>query len=51
VNAASERSEGRLIVTGAFDISLTEFHIERPSLLLIPENYKLSFTIKQVFNL
>ncbi len=51
VNAAANWTEGKLVVTGAFDISLTEFHVDRPSLLLIPVNDKLSFTIKQVFDL
>ncbi len=51
VNAATEWSDGKLVVTGAFDISLTEFHIDRPSLLLMPVNDTLKFILKQVFNL
>ncbi len=40
-----------LIVNGKFDISLTAFKVDRPSLLLIPVNDTLKFTIKQVFDL
>ncbi len=51
INAVSNWTNSQLIVTGGFDISLTEFHIKRPSLLLIPVNDDLKFTFKQVFNL
>ncbi len=51
LHAFSNWSNNQLIVTGGFDISLTEFHIQRPTLLLIPVNDDLKFTFKQVFNL
>ena len=51
INAATSWSSNKLIVNGGFDISLTEFHIERPSLLLIPVNDNLQFFLTQVFNL
>lgn len=41
----------KLVVTGKFDISLTAFKIQRPSLFLIPINDKCVFTLKEVFNL
>ena len=40
----------RLDVHGAFDISLTEFKVDRPSLLLIPVEDKLSFTLAAAFS-
>jgi polyisoprenoid-binding protein YceI len=51
VNAVTDWSSDKLIVNGSFDISLTEFHVERPSLLLIPVNDTLRFSLKQVFKL
>ncbi|MCL5031576.1 MAG: YceI family protein [Bacteroidetes bacterium] len=51
LHAVSNWTNNQLIVDGGFDISLTEFHIQRPSLLLIPVNDDLKFTFKQVFNL
>ncbi len=36
---------------GGFDVSLTVFHIDRPSLLLIPVEDTLSFFIKAAFRL
>jgi len=39
----------RLDVHGAFDVGLTEFKIDRPSLLLIPVDDKLSFTLAAAF--
>ena len=44
-------SKDKLIVSGSFDISLTAFHVERPSLLLIPVKDTLQFTLSQSFNL
>ena len=41
----------KLDVTGDFDLSLEAFHIERPSLLLIPVEDKLSFSFKAAFRL
>jgi polyisoprenoid-binding protein YceI len=39
-----------LTVAGGFDISLTEFKIERPSLLMIPVQDALSFTFTAAFD-
>ncbi len=39
----------RIDVHGAFDIGLTEFKIDRPSLLMIPVEDKLSFTLAAAF--
>ena len=39
----------KLEVTGQFDLSLTAFKIERPSLLLIPVEDALRFTFAVVF--
>ncbi len=44
-------SNNKLVVSGNFDISLTAFHVERPSLLLIPVKDTLQFTLSQSFNL
>lgn len=41
----------KLTVTGNFIISLTEFKIERPSLLMIPVKDELRFSFIEVFNL
>ena len=51
VSAFPKWSKDKLVVDGNFDISLTAFHIERPSLLLIPVKDALKFTLSQVFNL
>jgi polyisoprenoid-binding protein YceI len=40
----------RLDVHGAFDIGLTEFKIDRPSLLMIPVEDKLNFTLAAAFS-
>ncbi len=50
IAGASKWSEKRLIVTGEFEISLTAFNVERPSLLLIPVKDNLRFSFTQVFN-
>jgi polyisoprenoid-binding protein YceI len=42
-------SEHRVLVEGAFDISLEAFHVERPSLLLIPVEDTLRFTFTAAF--
>ncbi len=42
-------SAGRLEVDGGFDVSLTAFNIERPSLLLIPVEDRLAFSFRAVF--
>ena len=41
----------QLEVDGTFNIRLTEFKIERPSLLFIPVDDTLKFTLRQVFDL
>jgi polyisoprenoid-binding protein YceI len=51
INAVPHWSEDKLTVDGNFSISLTDFKVERPSLLLIPVNDTLTFTLEQVFNL
>jgi polyisoprenoid-binding protein YceI len=43
--AAAKWSPNRLDVHGDFDVSLTEFKIERPSLLMIPVSDTLKFII------
>ncbi|HUI66451.1 MAG TPA: YceI family protein [Bacteroidota bacterium] len=42
-------SEGKLEVDGAFDVSLTAFSIDRPSLLMIPVEDRLSFSLVALF--
>jgi polyisoprenoid-binding protein YceI len=44
-------SEQKLVITGGFEISLTAFKIDRPSLLFIPANDTLRFSFKQVYPL
>jgi polyisoprenoid-binding protein YceI len=51
IAAASKWTDSKLIVNGNFDISLTAFNVSRPSLLLIPVEDTLRFTLLQVFNL
>jgi polyisoprenoid-binding protein YceI len=51
INAVTDWSTNRLTVNGLFNISLTEFKVDRPSLLLIPVNDNLKFTLKEVFYL
>ncbi len=43
--------QNKLNVSGGFDLSLEAFHIEKPSLLLIPVEDKLSFSFTAVFRL
>ncbi len=40
---------GEVDIKGGFDIGLTEFKIERPALLMIPVEDKLSFTLGAAF--
>jgi polyisoprenoid-binding protein YceI len=42
-------STNRLDVHGAFDLSLTEFKIERPSLLMVPVSDAVKFTVAASF--
>ena len=51
ISAIQKWSDKNLEVEGGFDISLTAFKIERPSLLLMPVNDDLKFTFKESFNL
>jgi polyisoprenoid-binding protein YceI len=50
LSAAVKWEQNKLLINGWFNISLTEFKIERPSLLLIPCNDILKFTFTQAFN-
>jgi polyisoprenoid-binding protein YceI len=49
--ARCQWSQSKLSVNGSLDVSLTGFNIERPSLLMIPVEDKLSFTFVAVFAL
>jgi polyisoprenoid-binding protein YceI len=49
--AGSHWSEGKLEVDGSFALSLEAFKIERPSLLMLPVEDKLSFDFAAVFGL
>ncbi|MEO8168308.1 MAG: YceI family protein [bacterium] len=51
MNGTANWSDGKLIVKGGFDTSLSAFNIDRPSLLLIPVEDSLSFEIVAVFQL
>jgi len=42
---------GKLVVDGSFSLSLTEYKIDRPSLLMIPVEDSLNFTFTAVFSL
>jgi polyisoprenoid-binding protein YceI len=42
-------SQNKLEVDGGFEISLTAFHVERPSLLMVPVKDELVFTLKASF--
>ncbi len=44
-------SQDKLIVDGAFSILLSDFKVERPSLLMIPVDNTLRFTLTAVFPL
>jgi polyisoprenoid-binding protein YceI len=44
-------SDGRLLVQGGFDLSLTAFRIQRPALLMIPVEDALRFTLTAGFAL
>lgn len=49
--AAEHWTSDKLTVDGGFNISLTAFHVKRPSLLLMPVSDTLQFKFEQVFNL
>ncbi len=44
-------SGNKLEVDGKFDLSLTAFKVERPTLLFMPVNDLLKFKFKEVFDL
>ncbi len=50
-NAQAHWKENSLEVEGAFNISLTDFKIERPSLLMIPTSDTLRFSFSASFDL
>jgi len=50
LSASVKWESNKLLIDGWFNISLTEFKVERPSLLLIPCNDILKFTFTQAFN-
>lgn len=49
--AAEVWGQGKLTIDGKFDISLTAFKVDRPSLLGVPVKDDLKFTFQQVFDL
>jgi polyisoprenoid-binding protein YceI len=49
VRSLPQWGQGTLTVAGILDISLTEFHIDRPSLLMIPVDDELHFTLHAVY--
>ena len=51
ISAATKWSNNKLVVNGNFDVSLTAFKVDRPSLLLIPVKDALKFSLTEVFNL
>lgn len=51
IAAALKWTNSKLVVNGKFEISLTAFKVERPSLLMIPSKDELKFTLIQTFNL
>jgi polyisoprenoid-binding protein YceI len=51
IEALQKWENNKLTVTGSFILSLTEFKVERPSLLMIPVKDELRFTFTEVINL
>lgn len=49
--AVEKWSGSKIEVDGKFDLSLTAFKVERPTLLFMPVNDLLKFNFKEVFNL
>lgn len=47
VQAVNKTANGKMSVEGAFDVKLTDFNIERPSLMMIPveDDVKMKFSI------
>jgi len=50
IGAVPHWSEGKLELDGSFSLSLTEFKIDRPSLLMIPVEDSLNFTFSALFS-
>jgi polyisoprenoid-binding protein YceI len=51
INAVQKWEDKNMEIDGGFDISLTEFKIDRPTLLLMPVSDDLKFSFKEFFNL
>ncbi len=51
IAAKPEWSASQVVVKGAFDILLSDFKVERPSLLMIPVEDALRFTLTALFKL
>ena len=51
ISAFQKWTDNKLEIRGRFDISLTAFKVERPSLLLIPVKDNLHFSLIQIFYL
>ena len=51
IAARPEWSGSQVIVNGGFNILLSDFKIERPSLLMIPVENTLRFTVSALFKL
>jgi len=49
MNSVSTWSDKKLDVRGTFNLSLTDFKVDRPSLLMIPVNDTLRFTVISAF--
>jgi polyisoprenoid-binding protein YceI len=49
IPALAKWSGRGVAITGAFHLSLTEYHVERPALFLIPVDDTLSFTFTAAF--
>jgi polyisoprenoid-binding protein YceI len=51
IAAKPEWSGSQVVVNGAFDILLTDYKVERPSLMMIPVENTLRFTVTALFKL
>lgn len=51
MSGVTKWSEGRLVVQGGFDLSLTAFKVQRPALLMIPVDDTLRFALTAGFAL
>jgi len=50
-DAVQKWTNNKLEIDGSFKLSLTAYKVDRPTLLMMPVNDDLDFTIKEVFNL